>query len=115
MSHKRDHFRLVSPVGKRPRLAGGATAWEVIALSENGARIVVDDGGVAPSQQAFEAVIEFRDGSAAGVKACVQRQEGQEVVLQLRERLLYSWIVSEMRRWMRLYLLAQTVVVRSSA
>jgi hypothetical protein len=104
MSQKRDHFRIVFPLDQRPCLSAGLGKWEIIDLSEHGAKLVVPvEGTSLLGSEQFQATIRFRDGTTAAVTAIVQRQEANEVVLQFLEELPYSLIMAEQRRLLRLY------------
>jgi len=103
MSQNRDYFRIVFPIGERPCLKADLTEWDILDLSENGARVAVNDDNTLRSLDSFDATIRFSDGTAATVNACVQRREAEGVVLQFREQLAYSLIMAEQRRLLRLY------------
>jgi len=115
MSQKRDHFRIVFPLGQRPCLAAGLAEWDVIDLSENGAKIAVNCGSSLSDRELFPATIRFHDGAAVAVTASVQRCENEQIVLQFAEPLSYSLIMAEQRRLLRLFpreaLLAPTIGV----
>jgi hypothetical protein len=103
MPQNRDHFRIPFPIGERPQLFVGAAEFEVIDVSERGARIVrngqwPDDGGGS-----FAATIRFRDGTTADVTAELHRKEADKLILRFGKQLSYSLITAEQRRLLRLY------------
>jgi hypothetical protein len=103
MPQKRDCFRIVFPLEQRPCLAAGLAEWDVIDLSENGAKLAVETECSLRSGDPFAATIRFHDGTATAVTATVQRREANEVVLRFSEELSYSLIMAEQRRLLRLY------------
>jgi hypothetical protein len=103
MSQKRDHFRIVFPLDQRPCLAAGLAEWDVIDLSENGARVAVSGNTSLCSREAFAATIRFHDGAAGAVIATIQRREQDHVTLSFAEPLAYSLIMAEQRRLLRLF------------
>jgi hypothetical protein len=103
MSQKRDHFRIVFPVGQRPCLAAGLAEWDVIDLSENGAKVMVKREASPGNRGAFAATIRFHDGTSTQVSAAVQRREGNCVILSFAEPLAYPLIMGEQRRLLRLF------------
>ena len=103
MSQKRDHYRIVFPIGQRPCLAAGLAEWDVLDLSENSGRIALNRENTLASHEAFAATIRFIDGARATVMASVHRREETDVVLQFAEPLSYSLIMAEQRRLLRLF------------
>ncbi|HEY2412303.1 MAG TPA: PilZ domain-containing protein [Pirellulaceae bacterium] len=101
MSQKRDHFRIVFPVGQRPCLAAGLVEWDVIDLSEDGAKVAVSCETSFASREPFAATIRFHDGTTAAVLASVQRRENDHVILNFAEPLAYPLIMAEQRRLLR--------------
>jgi hypothetical protein len=103
MSQKRDHFRIVFPLGQRPCLAAGMSEWEVIDLSEDGAKIALNCETSLCSDNPFAATIRFHDGTPVTVTATVQRREDEYVILNFAKPLPYSLIMAEQRRLLRLF------------
>lgn len=103
MEQNRDHFRIVFPIEQRPCLAAGLAQWDVIDLSEQGAKVEVQSESSLISRGAFEATIKFRDGKSTPVKASVQRREQEQVVLQFDEQIPYPVIMQEQRRLLQLF------------
>jgi hypothetical protein len=103
MSQKRDHFRIVFPVGQRPCLTAGLAECDIIDLSEDGAKVAVNCETGFCSREAFAATIRFHDGAMAAVMAKVQRRENEHLILQFAEPLSYSLIMAEQRRLLRLF------------
>src|SRR5689334_11198140 len=103
MSQNRDHFRIVFPLGQRPCLAAGLAEWDIIDLSENGAKIALSCESSLHSCKPFAATIRFHDGTAAAVTASVQRRENEHAILSFLEPLSYSFIMAEQRRLLRLF------------
>jgi len=103
MPQKRDHFRIVFPLGQRPCLVADLAEWDIVDLSENGAKIAVNCRTSLCSREKFAATIRFHDGTAAEVTASVQRQENEQVVLQFAEEVPYSLIMAEQRRLLRIF------------
>jgi hypothetical protein len=103
MSQKRDHFRIVFPLGQRPCLATDLAAWDVIDLSEDGAKVAVSSETSLCSREAFPATIRFHDGATAAVTANIQRRENDHVILNFAEPFSYALIMTEQRRLLRLF------------
>ena len=103
MPQNRDHFRIPFPIGERPQLVVGAAEFEVIDLSERGARIVRNGQWPADGNGPFAATIRFRDGTTAGVTADLHRKDADKLILRFGKQLSYSLIAAEQRRLLRLY------------
>jgi len=103
MSQSRDHFRIPFPIEQRPKLIVGAVEFEVIDLSECGARIVRDGPWPDRANGPVAATIRFGDDTTADVTAEVQRQEGCQLILRFGRQLSYSVIAAEQQRLLRLY------------
>ena len=103
MAQNRDHYRILFPIGERPQLVVGAIEFEVIDLSERGARVIRNgrwpDGGNGP----FAVTVRFRDGTTAEVTAELRRQEIDRLILRFVKQLSYSLIAAEQQRLLRLY------------
>ena len=81
----------------------GAAEFEVIDLSERGARIVRKGKWPADGNGAFAATIRFRDGTTADVTAELHRREADKLILRFGKQLSYSLIAAEQRRLLQLY------------
>ena len=103
MDQNRDHFRIVFPIEQRPSLTTELAAWNVIDLSENGAKVEVQLETYPCAAGEFEATIKFRDGTAAPVKASVLRRSPEEMVLQFDKQIPYPLIMGEQRRLLKLF------------
>src|SRR5437868_2423343 len=103
MPQTRGHFRIPFPIGERPQLLVGEAEFEVIDLSERGARIVRNGKWPADGDGPFAATIRFRDGATAEVTAELHRKEADKLVLRFGKQLSYSLIAAEQRRLLRLY------------
>jgi hypothetical protein len=102
MPQQRDYFRIPYPVTERPRLVIGASEFEVVDLSESGARIELD-GEPPAGAESFPAIVRFKDGTTVKVVAVVQRQEHGELVLRFADNLPYAVIAGQQRRLLQLY------------
>ena len=103
MPQNRDHYRIPFPIGERPRLVVGAAEFEVIDLSERGARIVLNGEWPDDGNGPFVATIHFRDGTTAEVTAELRRREADRLILRFVKQLSYSLIAAEQQRLLRLY------------
>src|SRR5436309_3499025 len=102
MSQQRDVFRIPFPVTERPRLIVGAREFDIVDLSESGARILLDNRQ-PPATGQFLALIQLSDGTHVRALASVQRQEDDQLVVCFAEQLPYQIIAAEQRRLLRLY------------
>jgi hypothetical protein len=103
MAQNRDHFRIPFPIGERPQLIVGAAEFEVIDLSERGARVIRNGKWPDDGNGPFAATIRFRDGTTADVTAELHRLEADKLILRFGKQLSYSLIAAEQRRLLRLY------------
>jgi len=102
MPQQRDYFRIPYPVTERPRLIVGASEFEIVDLSESGARIALE-GEPQDGVESFAAIVRFQDGTTAKVIAAVQRREQGELVLRFADNLPYGIIAAQQRRLLQLY------------
>src|SRR5437016_10622779 len=72
MPQQRDYFRIPYPVPERPRLIVGTREYEIVDLSESGARIGLECESPAGTEP-FPAIVRFRDGTTVNIVAAVQR------------------------------------------
>src|SRR5438876_431527 len=103
MSQRRDYFRIRFPLTQRPRLVADSIELEVIELSENGARVVVNGNGVLKGTAPFGATIRFKDGTAVKITAVMHRWKAKEAILRFSDNISYSIIVAEQRRLLQLF------------
>jgi hypothetical protein len=103
MTQRRDYFRIRFPITQRPRLITKLIELDVIELSENGARVAVVAAGILDGPEPFDAIIQFKDGTAAAVIALVHRWEAEEAILHFPDNLSYSIIAAEQRRLLQMF------------
>jgi hypothetical protein len=84
-------------------MAVGEAEFEVIDLSERGARIVRNGQWPDDGKGPFAATIRFRDGSTGEVTAKLHRKEADRLILRFVKQLSYSLIAAEQQRLLRLY------------
>jgi hypothetical protein len=102
MPQQRDYFRIPYPVTERPRLVIGVDEFQIVDLSESGARIALDSEPPA-AVESFPATVQFKDGTTVKVVAAIQRQEQGELVLRFADNLPYAIIAAQQRRLLQLY------------
>jgi hypothetical protein len=103
MPQNRDHFRIPFPIEERPQLAVGEGEFEILDLSECGARIVSNGNWPAERNYPIAVCVRFRDGTTAAATAVVHRQVGDQLILRFGNPLPYSLIAAEQRRLLCLY------------
>ena len=103
MSQRRNYFRVKFPVTQRPCLMVNSAQFEVLELSETGARVNAGGSTSLAAAEPVNATIQFRDGTSAQVVGCLYRRESNEVILRFRDNLPYPVIAAEQRRLLKLF------------
>jgi hypothetical protein len=103
MTQRRSFYRIVFPLPERPRVTIGDCAFEVIDISEGGARLVSPVQPPHFSALPETATVTFQGGATLTSTATLQREEDGELVVRFRSNLPYSAIVAEQRRLLALY------------
>jgi hypothetical protein len=100
---KRDFFRIPFPVAERPKLLVGLREYEVLDLSERGAKIAASECSPWNHEDAFTMTIRFKDGTSVTTTAELQRREVDHLILRFSQGLPYSIIVAQQRRLLHLF------------
>jgi hypothetical protein len=103
MGQSRDYFRIPFPVTERPHLIVEKDEFEVLDLSERGARVAAAGKLLGGGKRSFDVTVRFKDGTTAKTSAMIHRQEGDQLVLRFRESLPFGVIAGEQRRLLALY------------
>ncbi len=103
MAQSRDYFRIPFPVAQRPHLIVGKDEFEVLDLSERGARVAAAGKLVSSGKGSFGVTVRFKDGTTAKTSAMIHRQEGDQLVLRFSQSLPFGVIAGEQRRLVALY------------
>lgn len=96
---KRAHFRIVYPVGSRPKITLRNQTFDVVDLSEMGVRFATRDAKSWRSiVDVIQASILFADNEKVAVIGKVLRTTDDQVILQLTKGVPFAKVMAEQRR-----------------
>src|SRR5581483_2837076 len=98
---RRGFYRLPYPPAERPTLWVGNGRYEVVELSETGARVLVGAG--LPQSGPVAGSVQFGDGELVPIEGTVLRVEGSQAVLRLSVGVSLRRMLDERRRLLRRY------------
>jgi hypothetical protein len=96
-SPERAHYRIIYPLGDRPRLELGGRQHDVVDCSEGGLRFQMTSGAPPELGESVRAVVRFHEGREVEVEGPVVRVQGGHVALRLARGIPLAVILAEQR------------------
>jgi len=102
---RRAHFRLQYPLAERPTVQSGDRDYEVLDISEGGARMKLLTGGHAAvhQDQPFAGVLRFQDGETVSIEGVVLRSDRIAMVVRLSSGVSAKRMVADQIRLRKRY------------
>jgi PilZ domain len=96
---RRNYFRLRYPINKdKPTACLGGREFEILEISEHGARILVPSGSGIFSGQSLSGSFHFYDGAIVLVRGVVSRVESDQIILKLATGVSFKRILLEQKQ-----------------
>lgn len=102
-SNQRAHYRLRYPRAERPMLRIEHHGYEVIEISEGGAKILLTDSTAITDHQSFSGELRFSNRETVGVQGVVLRCREGEAALVFDGGVSLRLITDEQRRLRKKY------------